>query len=296
MSRGCGLRQPGAAGGPRASWASTSTSLCPCSCSPGPAPVSASPALLMCAMRTFGCSRLIVAVFVFHPALTVTGTACRTFFFLSETNSSSFSSSSSYTDYCVSFGTAEISQPGSGVIVVPAKRSPPTPPKRMTPVTKRHSGDPPPPSQTPESPTTDPTSAPVTAPSSVRKEEGSDDTATVGVPPPISDPVSLPPSHIPPSPPRVHALKLPSNPSSGMVPTVQTDPPSPTTEPPSQPPAVPLHILIQRALASPGPVQPNPDGSQRAHSLLFESPPEVLLERGVNTRHSLPITIEPIRL
>uniref|UniRef100_H3D953 Phosphatase and actin regulator 4 n=1 Tax=Tetraodon nigroviridis TaxID=99883 RepID=H3D953_TETNG len=176
-------------------------------------------------------------------------------------------------------GTAEISQPGGGGMVpAPTKRTPPTPPKRVTPVAKRHSVDPSPPGQPPESPTTDPSSAPV-------REDGSD------VPPPVLDPSPLPPSHIPPSPTRV-----PGNPPSGMVPTVQTDPPSPTTEPPSQPPAVPLHILIQRALASPGPVQPNPDSSQRAHSLLFESPPEVLLDRGANPRHSLPITIEPIRL
>lgn len=191
-----------------------------------------------------------------------------------------------------------MSQPGSGVIVVPApaKRSPPTPPKRMTPVIKRHSAEPSAPSLAPESPTTEPPSALVTAPSTARKDDSSDDKATAGLPAASFDPAPLPPSHIPPSPPRVRALKPPGNPSSGMVPTVQTDPPSPTSEPPGQPPAIPLHILIQRALASPGPLQPNPDGSQRAHSLLFEPPPEVLVERGVNSRHSLPITIEPIRL
>lgn len=177
---------------------------------------------------------------------------------------------------------------------MPSKRSPPTPPKRMTPVTKRHSGDPSPPSQAPDSPTCDPASA--TAPPAVRREDSAEDRAKAGAPPPSVDPASLPPSHIPPSPPRVHSLKPPSNPPSGAVPAVQTDPPSPTSEPPSQPPALPLHILIQRALASPGPVLPNPDGSQRAHSLLFEPPPEVLVERGGNSRHSLPITIEPIRL
>lgn len=165
----------------------------------------------------------------------------------------------------------------------------------MTPVTKRHSVDPSPPSQ-PESPTSAPTTAPVTAPSTVHKEDGSDDRANAGVPAAFADPMPSPPSHIPPSPPRVQSLKLPSLPSQGPVPTIQADPPSPTSEPPSQPPAIPLHILIQRALASPGPVQPNPDSSQRAHSLLFETPPDVLVERGGNSRHSLPITIEPIRL
>lgn len=43
-------------------------------------------------------------------------------------------------------------------------------------------------------------------------------------------------------------------------------------------------------------MQPNPDGSQRAHSLLFESPPDVLAEGGGNSRYSLPVTIEPLRL
>lgn len=94
-----------------------------------------------------------------------------------------------------------------------------------------------------------------------------------------------PPSHIPPSPPRATVLP----------PSIQTDPPSPTTEPPSQPPAVPVHILIRRALASPGPPQPNPETSRRAHSLLFELPPEPE-ELPVNTRNSLPVFIEPLRL
>lgn len=196
------------------------------------------------------------------------------------------------------FLTAELSQPGSGVIIVPApaKRSPPTPPKRMTPVTKRHSVDPSPPSQASESPTTDPASTPVTLPPAVLKGENSEDKTNVAAPLPSTESLPSPPSHIPPSPPRVHSLQPANNSSSGPVPAVQADPPSPTTEPPSQPPSIPLHVLIQRALASPGPAQPNPDGSQRAHSLLFESPPDFLVERGGNMRHSLPITIEPLRL
>ncbi|XP_073319020.1 phosphatase and actin regulator 4A isoform X3 [Pagrus major] len=192
--------------------------------------------------------------------------------------------------------SAELSQPGSGVIIVPAptKRSPPTPPKRMTPVTKRHSVDPSPPSQVPESPTTDSASAPALMPPAVLKGDNSEDKTA---PPQTStESPPLPPSHIPPSPPRVQSLQPPSTSSSGPVPTMQADPPSPTTEPPSQLPAIPLHILIQRALASPGPAQPNPDGSQRAHSLLFESPPDFLIEDVGNSRHSLPITIEPLRL
>ncbi|XP_028279050.1 phosphatase and actin regulator 4A isoform X8 [Parambassis ranga] len=191
--------------------------------------------------------------------------------------------------------SAELSQPGSTIIVgpVPAKRSPPTPPKRMTPVTKRHSVDP---TQVPESSTTDPSSAPAAAPSAALKGDNNEDKSNTPLPQTSTESVLSPPSHIPPSPPRVQSLHPPNATSSVPVPTVQTDPPTPTTEPPSQPPAVPLHILIQRALASPGPAQPNPDGSQRAHSLLFESPPDILTEAGGNSRRSLPVTIEPLRL
>uniref|UniRef100_A0A3B4YCH0 Phosphatase and actin regulator 4 n=1 Tax=Seriola lalandi dorsalis TaxID=1841481 RepID=A0A3B4YCH0_SERLL len=194
--------------------------------------------------------------------------------------------------------SAELSQSGSGVIVVPApaKRSPPTPPKRMTPVTKRFSVDPSPPSQIPDSAPTDPAAAPAPAHPAVLKGDNSEDRTNAAAPQTSTDPLPAPPSHIPPSPPRVQSLQPPSNTSSGPASAVQADPPSPTTEPPSQPPAIPLHILIQRALASPGPAQPNPDGSQRAHSLLFESPPDFLTEVGANSRHSLPITIEPLRL
>ncbi|XP_038130760.1 phosphatase and actin regulator 4A-like isoform X2 [Cyprinodon tularosa] len=187
--------------------------------------------------------------------------------------------------------SAEFSQPTSGVIVIPApaKRSPPTPPKRMTPVTKRHAVDPSPPDQIADPP------APVLAPPPVPKGGGSEDKVQTAIPETSTEPGPPLPSHIPPSPPRVKVLPLPNS-SSGGVPALQTDPPSPTTEPPSQPPAIPLHILIKRALASPGQGQPNPEGNQRAHSLLFDLPPELPEEPAVNTRHSLPVFIEPLRL
>uniref|UniRef100_A0A4W5QHS5 Phosphatase and actin regulator 4 n=1 Tax=Hucho hucho TaxID=62062 RepID=A0A4W5QHS5_9TELE len=204
---------------------------------------------------------------------------------------------------------AELSQAGSGVIVVPAptRRSPPTPPKRMTPVTKQHSGDP-----SPEPETTGPSSSvpvpvpipTVSEPPSTDRDHTRDTLRAVGFQLPTSDPAPAPRplSHIPTSTPSSHPhLPLP-NPASAPLPVPlpfpQKDPPSPTTEPPSHPPAsvpsIPLHILIQRALCSPGPAQANPDGSQRAHSMLFESPPEFLTEPG--GRHSLPVTIEPLRL
>ncbi|KAL6460309.1 hypothetical protein MHYP_G00302750 [Metynnis hypsauchen] len=153
----------------------------------------------------------------------------------------------------------------------PAKRSPPVPPARVTPVTtKRLSEDVS--SIQPEPPARGPSPVPPVA----QPEDSKNPVSAPGM-------VSPPPVHIPPSPPRAH-LPVPS-----------MDPPSPTTEPPSQPPAIPLHILIQRALNSPGPVAPaHPDGSHRAHSLLFEMPPEVLVE--TSGRRSLPVTIEPLRL
>uniref|UniRef100_A0A3B1IIA4 Phosphatase and actin regulator 4 n=1 Tax=Astyanax mexicanus TaxID=7994 RepID=A0A3B1IIA4_ASTMX len=155
-----------------------------------------------------------------------------------------------------------------------AKRSPPIPPKRTTPVNKRHSEDL---STTqPEPPARGSSPAPLPVQSEDSKNPG---------PAPGIGIASPPPAHIPPSPPR-------GNP---QPPTPIVDPPSPTTEPPSHPPAVPLHILIQRALTSPGLTHQNPEGSHRAHSLLFETPPpDVMIEKG--GRHSLPVTIEPLRL
>lgn len=168
----------------------------------------------------------------------------------------------------------------------------------MTPVTKRHSADPSPPSQVSEPVTTDPVATPAVVPRAVLKEENSEDktNAAAAAPQAFTETLSSPPSHVPPSPPRVQSLQPGSTTSSGSVPAMSVDPPSPTTEPPSQPPAIPLHILIKRALTSPGPTQPNPDGSQRAHSLLFESPSDIFAEMGNNSRHSLPVTIEPLRL
>lgn len=195
--------------------------------------------------------------------------------------------------------TAELSQPGSGVILIPAstRHSPPSPPKRMTPVTKRHLVEPPLPSQVPESSTTETPSSLVLMPPAVYKSESSEDKTNAAVPQTSTElPPSLP-SHVPPSPPRVKPLQPSSVMFSGPMPTVQTEPPSPTTEPPSQPPPVPLHIRIQKALASPRPVQPNPDSSQRAHSLLFESSLDFMEQPAEgNSRYSLPVTIEPLRL
>uniref|UniRef100_A0A8C8MC78 Phosphatase and actin regulator 4 n=1 Tax=Oncorhynchus tshawytscha TaxID=74940 RepID=A0A8C8MC78_ONCTS len=198
---------------------------------------------------------------------------------------------------------AELSQAGSGVIVFPAptRCSPPTPPKRMTPVTKSLSDDPSLEAETsfPSSSAPVPVPIPTVSVPPIADQDANRDTLkAVGFQLPTSDPVPRPLSHIPMSTPSSHPhLPLPNS-VSVPLPIHQKDPPSPTTEPPNHPPAsvpaIPLHILIQRALCSPSPAQANPDGSQRAHSMLFESPPEFLTEAGV--RRSLPITIELLRL
>ncbi|XP_028820658.1 phosphatase and actin regulator 4A isoform X2 [Denticeps clupeoides] len=189
--------------------------------------------------------------------------------------------------------TAELSQAAGGVNLVPVKPSPPMPPKRLTPIGKRNSEEPVPPNQTEASaagpapnPTPAPTTIPITGPTPAPAPAIVEDPKS-GPGVPQSDSMSPPPAHIPPSPPRPHPR---SNPT--LVPIIN-EPQSPTTEPPSQPP---LHVLIQRALISPGLVKPSPDASRRAHSLLFELPPEVTDERAGGDRHSLPVYIEPLRL
>ncbi|XP_023815782.1 phosphatase and actin regulator 4A isoform X4 [Oryzias latipes] len=189
--------------------------------------------------------------------------------------------------------SAEASQPPGGVMAVPtpSKRSPPTPPKRMTPVTKRHSVEPSPPTQASDPSSSEPPSVQTAAPPPVPKRESSDNRTNATVSQKPAELQLPPPSHIPPSPPRSKSLQI-----AGGNNSVQCDPPSPTTEPPSQPPVLPLHIRIQKALATSGPIQPATSGNQRAHSLLFDLPPDIPLEDDGNNRRSLPIFIEPLRL
>lgn len=184
--------------------------------------------------------------------------------------------------------TADLSHATGGVNPMPVKRSPPTPPKRTTPVNKRYSLDP---QISPAAP--DSTPAPATNPAPAHIEEKGSEPQS---PPPTSPeyiPDSRPPSHIPPSPPRSHSpVPLPI-PQAAPIAMPTVDPPSPTTEPPKEPP-IPLHLLIQRALANPGRAPHLPDRSKRAHSLLFETPQTYLSTPG--ERASLPVTIERIKL
>ncbi|XP_015236276.1 PREDICTED: phosphatase and actin regulator 4B-like isoform X3 [Cyprinodon variegatus] len=177
---------------------------------------------------------------------------------------------------------AEFHQATGGASLHPAKPSPPMPPKRTTPVTKRSTED-----STPSHPVT---------PSPHSVEDHSSHTVGFQLPPPPPSPPL--PTHIPPSPPRqhmhshhLHHQHSYPHPLPQPIPML-FDPPSPTVESPQRPAPVPLHIMIQRALSSPGPAQPHPDGAQRAHALLFETPPEYQADRG----RPLPVSIQPLKL
>ncbi|XP_029958598.1 phosphatase and actin regulator 4B isoform X2 [Salarias fasciatus] len=176
--------------------------------------------------------------------------------------------------------SGDFTQAAGGTGLLPAKPSPPMPPKRTTPVTKRNTED---------------SSHPVT-PSPLSLEDHSSLPVSFQLPPPPPSPPL--PTHIPPSPPRqhIHSHHLHHqhsypHPLPQPIPML-FDPPSPSSESPQRPAPVPLHIMIQRALSSPGPAQPHPDGLQRAHTLLFETPPEYQSDRG----RPLPVSIQPLKL
>ncbi|XP_035528335.1 phosphatase and actin regulator 4B isoform X4 [Morone saxatilis] len=177
----------------------------------------------------------------------------------------------------------DFTQATGGASLVPAKPSPPMPPKRTTPVTKRNTED------------SSASSHPMN-PSPLSLEDHSNLSVGFQLPPPPPSPPL--PTHIPPSPPRqhIHSHHLHHqhsypHPLPQPIPML-FDPPSPTNESPQRPAPVPLHIMIQRALSSPGPAQPHPDGSQRAHTLLFETPSDYQGDRG----RPLPVSIQPLKL
>ncbi|MEQ2243497.1 hypothetical protein ILYODFUR_007556, partial [Ilyodon furcidens] len=178
--------------------------------------------------------------------------------------------------------SVDFNQATGGASLHPSKPSPPMPPKRTTPVTKRNTAD-----STPSHPVN---------PSPLSVEDHSSLPVGFQLPPPPPSPPL--PSHIPPSPPcqhmhthHLHHQHSYPHPLPQPIPML-FDPPSPTVESPQRPAPVPLHIMIQRALSSPGPAQPHPDGAQRAHALLFETPPEYQADRG----RPLPVSIQPLKL
>ncbi|XP_016893638.1 phosphatase and actin regulator 4B isoform X3 [Cynoglossus semilaevis] len=169
-----------------------------------------------------------------------------------------------------------------GATLAPAKPSPPMPPKRTTPVTKRTPDD------------SAASNHPIN-PSALSLEDHSNIPGLGFQLPSPSPPL---PTHKPPSPPRqhmhshhLHHQHSYPHPLPQPIPML-FDPPSPINESPQRPAPIPLHIMIQRALSSPGPAQPHPDGSQRAHALLFETPPEYQGDRG----RPLPVSIQPLKL
>ncbi|KAI4817461.1 hypothetical protein KUCAC02_010861, partial [Chaenocephalus aceratus] len=163
--------------------------------------------------------------------------------------------------------SAEHSQPGSAFITVPApaKRSPPTPPKRMTPSQSAILWTPRPPIRTPLPPSL---TQPLHRRPLLSIEENTQRRSQTLPSAPLKHCLSRPPTslHLPPG-------FIPFSTPPPPFPRCRLTPPAPPRSPPAQPPAIPLHILIQRALNSPGLSQPHPEGSQRAHSLLFERGP-----------------------
>ncbi|GAA6099247.1 phosphatase and actin regulator 4B isoform X2 [Tachysurus ichikawai] len=174
--------------------------------------------------------------------------------------------------------TAELTQVVGSANPAQAKPSPPMPPKRTTPVTKRH--------------TENSTLSIASLPSMLSPEDRANIPGGFPLPPPPPSPPL--PTHIPPSPPRGHPHQLfhqhsYPHPLPDPLP-VHFDPPSPQEELPTRQAPVPLHIMIQRALISPGAALPHLDASHRAHSLLFETPPEYQGSR------PLPVTIQPLKM
>ncbi|XP_053820821.1 phosphatase and actin regulator 4 isoform X2 [Vidua chalybeata] len=140
---------------------------------------------------------------------------------------------------------------------------------------------------------------------------------TSAYPPPSPSPPL--PTHVPPEPPR---MALPTStpvldpPCSLDLPKETPPPPPPLPEdfrsmevskrmaeqgfgePHMLPrlPQIPLHIRIQQALASPLPVTPPPEGSHRAHSLLFENDGFGEDNSTLGRTRSLPVTIEMLKV
>lgn len=165
----------------------------------------------------------------------------------------------------------DYTQATGGSSLVPVKPSPPMPPKRTTPVTKRSTDD-------------GSSSVHPLNPSPLSIEDHNSLPLGFQLPPPPPSPpvpAHIHPHHLHHQHSYPHALPQP-------IPLL-FDPPSPTSESPQRPAPVPLHIMIQRALSSPGPAQPHPDGAQRAHALLFETPE-------YQGGRPLPVSIQPLKL
>nr|XP_033810768.1 phosphatase and actin regulator 4 isoform X2 [Geotrypetes seraphini]XP_033810769.1 phosphatase and actin regulator 4 isoform X2 [Geotrypetes seraphini]XP_033810770.1 phosphatase and actin regulator 4 isoform X2 [Geotrypetes seraphini]XP_033810771.1 phosphatase and actin regulator 4 isoform X2 [Geotrypetes seraphini] len=189
---------------------------------------------------------------------------------------------------------------GNTLLLVNAKLSPPLPPKRNVFLTPASATEPP---------------APSTPRVQNDQKELTSNTPSIVQQPPllISSPSPPLPTHIPPNPHRTqHPIPKPQL----LVPpldlallnedTEQTHFPVLDTTiksaqeagEPEHPPRlsqVPLHIRIQQALTSPQPV--TPEGSHRAHSLLFENQESLVGDINTGGRvRSLPVTIELLKV
>ncbi|XP_069479044.1 phosphatase and actin regulator 4 isoform X2 [Ambystoma mexicanum] len=118
------------------------------------------------------------------------------------------------------------------------------------------------------------------------------------------------PTHIPPNPPRHPAPRYQPPVPLVLEPQIADEPPeeslpsltdigktgSDSEEPQDHPrlSLLPLHIRIQQALTSPQPV--TPEGSRRAHSLLFEPQDSISEDSNGGRIHSLPVTIELLKV
>ncbi|XP_057896342.1 phosphatase and actin regulator 4 isoform X4 [Melospiza georgiana] len=195
---------------------------------------------------------------------------------------------------------AELSQVMTGGTAL-SKPSPPLPPKRgLLPNNTSEAVTSKPPNDR-----TVPGSRPAPAPVHV----------TSAYPPPSPSPPL--PTHVPPEPPRVAlptSTPVPDPPCSLDLPKEIPPPPLPEDfrsmeaskrtaeqgfgEPHVLPrlPQIPLHIRIQQALASPLPVTPPPEGSHRAHSLLFENDGFGEDSGTLGRTRSLPVTIEMLKV
>ncbi|XP_064587531.1 phosphatase and actin regulator 4 isoform X5 [Zonotrichia leucophrys gambelii] len=195
---------------------------------------------------------------------------------------------------------AELSQVMTGGTAL-SKPSPPLPPKRgLLPNSSSEAV-----TSKPANDRTVPGSRPAPTPVHV----------TSAYPPPSPSPPL--PTHVPPEPPR---MVLPTStpvldpPCSLDLPKEIPPPPLPEDfrsmeaskrtaeqgfgEPHVLPrlPQIPLHIRIQQALASPLPVTPPPEGSHRAHSLLFENDGFGEDNGTLGRTRSLPVTIEMLKV
>ncbi|XP_030073475.1 phosphatase and actin regulator 4 isoform X2 [Microcaecilia unicolor] len=198
------------------------------------------------------------------------------------------------------FGELSQAVGGNASVLINAKISPPLPPKRnvcLTPVSVTET-------PAPSTPTVQ----------SDQKEMTSSSPSILQQPPsPVPSPSPPLPTHIPPNPHRTHhsaskpqllvppldlALLNVNTKQTHLTDSDKSIKSAQEAGEPELPPRlsqIPLHIRIQQALTSPQPI--TPEGSHRAHSLLFENSESLIEESNAGGRvRSLPVTIELLKV